>query len=675
MPMAAYVEQDRELIFALDIGTRSIVGVVGRMVKDRFKVLAVETAEYSKRTMMDGQIDDIAGVAALARAVTERLEHKLEVSLKRVSVAAAGRALRTQRGVFGLDLPEERAINAGDISEMEAGAVGEAEAALRSSEDGAQQFYLVGYTVSQYRLDNYPLTTLQGHSGKRAEVDVVATFLPSEVVDSLYTAMNHAELQVASMTLEPIAAMNAAIPAELRLLNLALVDIGAGTSDIALCRDGSVVGYTMVTQAGDEMTEAIMRAFLVDFQTAEYIKRSMNEEQLITYTNILGLEERVSDDEVMEVIREPMERLAGAIAQQILEINGGAPSALFLAGGGSKLRGFKTRMSQVMGMEEKRVALVGNNFAKSAFSDDLDLNNPEYATPLGIAISAGMGLLNDSYVVKLNGQTAKLFRNGSLNLRDILLMNGYSYSDLVGKTGQNLTITIDGRRMVYRGAPASPAVLKVNGEEAPITTLIHAGDHIDFTPAQNGANAERTLGAVLGDDFVGRALVNNAEVPLTTPLKQGDAVLTLRKVVLNQTAPAPEPAPVRDHLYIPGREVEETPVAAVPVAMPETPVAAPTMEEAPVMPKEEQMPEPVSEPEPQEAPAPVRRELSIFFNEQPFFLPGKESGEPYFLMDLLEYSGIDFKKLDRRVRMEVNGEECGFQTALQQGDHVLIRPE
>ncbi|MBR6678127.1 MAG: pilus assembly protein PilM, partial [Oscillospiraceae bacterium] len=406
--MAAYVEQDQELIFALDIGTRSIVGVVGRMVKDRFKVLAVESAEYSKRTMMDGQIDDIAGVAALARAVTERLEHRLEVTLKRVSVAAAGRALRTQKGVFGIDLSEERTINAGDISEMEAGAVGEAEAALRASEDSAQRFYLVGYTVAQYRLDNYPLTTLQGHSGKRAEADVVATFLPSEVVDSLYNAMQRAELQVASMTLEPIAAMNAAIPAELRLLNLALVDIGAGTSDIALCRDGSVVGYTMVTQAGDEVTEAIMKAFLVDFQTAEYIKRSMSEEHLISYTNILGLEERVSDEEVLEVIREPMERLAGAIAQQILEINGGAPSALFLAGGGSKLRGFRTRVSQVMGMEEKRVALVGTNFAKSAFSDDLDLNNPEYATPLGIAISAGMGLLNDSYVVKLNGQTAKL---------------------------------------------------------------------------------------------------------------------------------------------------------------------------------------------------------------------------------------------------------------------------
>lgn len=652
--MAAYTEQEKDLIFALDIGTRSIVGIVGRLVRDRFQVLAVESAEYSKRTMLDGQIDDIAGVAALARTVTDRLSHKLEVDLKRVCVAAAGRALRTQRGIFSADLPDDRAITANDIGEMEAGAVSVAEEALRAQDDAPQQFYLVGYTVAQYRLDNYPLMTLQGHSGKHAETEVVATFLPGEVVDSLYGAMQQAQLQVASMTLEPIAAMNAAIPAELRLLNLALVDIGAGTSDIALCRDGSVVGYTMVTQAGDEITETIMRAFLVDFQTAEYIKRSAGQEDLIHYTNILGLEERVSPQEVQETIREPMERLANAIAQQILEINGGAPSALFLAGGGSKLAEFKARIAAVMGMEEKRVALAGNNFARTAFSEEIDLNNPEYATPLGIAVSAGLGLLNDSYVVKLNGQTAKLFRNGSLTLKDLLLMNGYAYSDLVGKTGQGLSITVDGRRMIFRGEPASPAVLKVNGDNASITTLIHAGDHIDFTPAKSGANVEKTLGDVLGKDFVGRALVNNVEVPHDTKLRQGDAVLTLKKVVLTQEADSALEGPIS---VVPVVERQETSrIESVAVQLRELP-AEKSVEET------------------EEVQIPVRQDLSIFFNEEPFFLPGKESGEPYYLMDLLEYSGIDFKKLDRRVRMEVNGQECGFQTALAQGDHVTIRPE
>ena len=90
------------------------------------------------------------------------------------------------------------------------------------------------------------MTSLEGHTGQVLEAAVVATFLPSEVVDSLYAVMVEAGLEVASLTLEPIAALNAAIPEDIRLLNLALVDIGAGTTDIALCRDGGVVGLSLM---------------------------------------------------------------------------------------------------------------------------------------------------------------------------------------------------------------------------------------------------------------------------------------------------------------------------------------------------------------------------------------------------------------------------------------------
>ena len=344
--MADRKVQDQDLIFALDIGTRSVVGVVGRPVGDRLKVIDVEMAEHGKRAMMDGQIDDIKQVGALARTVTERLETRLGVHLERVCVAAAGRALRTQKGSFTLELPEEQSIDAEQISRLEAGAVSAAEEALQSDGSDRRQMFLVGYTVAQYRLDNYPMANLQYHTGRKAEADVVATFLPGEVVESLYAAMRNAGLQVSSMTLEPIAAMNAAIPAELRLLNLAMVDIGAGTTDIALCRDGSVVGYTMATVAGDEVTEAIMRSFLVDFRTAEEIKRSIGEsDELIRCRNILGQEERVAVSEVVQVIQEPMDKLADAIAKQILGVNGTPPSAVFLAGGGSKLAGLREKVA------------------------------------------------------------------------------------------------------------------------------------------------------------------------------------------------------------------------------------------------------------------------------------------------------------------------------------------
>ncbi|MFQ7855599.1 MAG: cell division FtsA domain-containing protein [Flavonifractor plautii] len=149
--------------------------------------------------------------------------------------------------------------------------------------------------------------------------------------------MQKAGLEVASMTLEPIAALNAAIPADLRLLNLALVDIGAGTSDIAVCRDGSVVGYTMATVAGDEITEALMRACLVDFPTAEAMKLELGRSKSVSFTDILGLEQTLPAEELFSLLDGPIQALADEIAQRICQVNGGPPSAVFLAGGGSKL--------------------------------------------------------------------------------------------------------------------------------------------------------------------------------------------------------------------------------------------------------------------------------------------------------------------------------------------------
>ena len=666
--MSEHKTQGNDLIFALDIGTRSVIGVVGKAEGDRFKVLDVETAEHKKRAMLDGQIDNIRQVAELARQVTQRLEERLDVTLERVCVAAAGRALQTQRGSFSLELPESGSITMEQIGQLETGAVSAAEEALQTEGDERRQLFLVGYTVTQYRLDHYPMTVLLDHSGREIEADVVATFLPGEVVESLYAAMRAAGLQVSSMTLEPIAAMNAAIPAELRLLNLALVDIGAGTTDIALCRDGSVTGYTMATIAGDEITETLMRAYLIDFQTAESIKRSLREGESVHYTDIMGLENELSYDEVMTELEEPMEKLASAIAEQVVSVNGAPPSALFLAGGGSKLNGLKERVAEKLNMDEKRVAVAGNNFAKSAYADTIKLDNPEYTTPLGIAVSAGMGLLNDSYVVLLNGQPAKLFRSGVMTLRDILLMNGYTYADMLGRTGKSLTLTLDGRHVVLRGEPAMPAVLTVNGEDAVLSAVVHAGDRVNFVPARSGADAHQTLGELL-PEFTGRALVNNQDAGPDTALQNGDVILTLTRPAevraAEEKAAAPmataEPeAPVAETLPVMSVEspaVEEKPEIPVTPVAPETPVTpvAPMAPTAPVMPA-----------------SPASGPMEITLNGEPLSLPGKGNGLPYYMMDLLQFSGLDLDHLDGPVRLEVNGEECGFRYVIKPRDCVTI---
>ena len=607
--------EEGELIYALDIGTRSVIGMLGALEQGRIRILALEKQPHARRAMLDGQIEEIDQVAGAVSLMTDRLEEASGRRLTRACVAAAGRALRTELGRSTLELSAPEALGHERIHQLEATAVANAEQALSTDGPEEQRFFLVGYTPTQFWLDHYPLTTLLGHTGQHLEAAVVATFLPSEVVDSLYAVMQKARLEVASMTLEPIAALNAAIPADLRLLNLALVDIGAGTSDIAVCRDGSVVGYTMATVAGDEITEALMRACLVDFPTAEAMKLELGRSKSVSFTDILGLEQTLPAEELFSLLDGPIQALADEIAQRICQVNGGPPSAVFLAGGGSKLPTLCARVAAALGIDAKRAALAGGYFQSSAYSDTFALSDPEYTTPLGIAVSAGLGLISDSYQVLLNGSPAKLFRSGSLTVLELLMMNGYRYSDLIGRSGKNLLLRIDGRRNVFYGSPAIPAQLAINGAEAAPSALIHAGDRIHFTPAQPGKDCVMTA-AELCTKLRCKAVQREGRLlEGHTVLQSGDCLERM------DAPPAPSPLPAR---------------------------------EAP-------------------AQASVPPQRHVFLNGQPLTLSPKPDGSPYRLLDLLERSGLDFQHLDRPVLTQINGVDSPFQQLLAEGDKIEIR--
>ena len=669
--------QEEDLIYALDIGTRSVIGMLGRVEEGRVRILAVEKQPHPKRAMMDGQIEDIAQVATVVSKVTQRLEKSMGRTLTRACVAAAGRALRMERGHGVLELAETGKIGEELMGKLEAAAVAEAEQVLRQGEADTQRLFLVGYTVTQLQLDNYPMVSLLGHTGRVLEADVVATFLPGEVIDSLYAVMQQAGLEVASLTLEPIAALNAAIPAELRLLNLALVDIGAGTSDIAICRDGSVVGYTMATVAGDELTEALMRGYLVDYRTAEEMKTALGKSQHITFTDILGMEQTCEAEEILDTVSTATASLVGEVADRVLELNGGPPSALFLAGGGSKFTSLREKMADALKMDDRRVAMAGAHFKTSAYSDVVELNDPEYTTPLGIAISAGLGLISDSYRILLNGRPAKLFRNGRLTALELLMMNGYSYRDLLGRNGKSVVLDVDGKRLAFHGEPSIPAQLRINGEEGRPSDVVHAGDRIEFVPAQDGVDRTvlaREVMEQLGVSELwmdGELVSPEEELPTRSQLESRSGGIPTQPAVRRAAAaptPVPDtPAPTpRARTAVP--EVAQAAAMSAPRAATTPPPAAPAPSAAPAAASGPGA-EPASEP-PQQIPT-IQHQFQL--NGQPLILPPKPDGAPYYLMDLLQYSGIDFKHLDRPVRLRVNGQGCTFQQKLEQNDQVEIR--
>ncbi len=670
-----------ELVFALDIGTRSIIGIVGKVEDDLFKVLAIESEEHSKRSMKDGQIENIEQVAQVAQRVKKRLESKLHVTLKKVCIAAAGRALRTQKASYEMQLEQTSHIDGELIGRLEIGAVTAAEEAFHkesSAEDEelGRGFFLVGYSVLSYYLDNLNISSLMDHKGKTLKAEVIATFLPREVVDSLYMTMQKCGLDVVSMTLEPIAAINAAIPKDLRLLNLALIDIGAGTSDIAVCRDGAVTGYTMATVAGDEITEVLMKQFLVDFQTAEQIKMQYAAQESLTFTNILGLEETVSRAQIEQLLTEPIGHLAGEIVKRVTELNNGAPSAVFLAGGGSKLAGLKEAVSEKFNMDAKRVAIAGGNFRLSAFSDQYDLNNPEYTTPLGIAVSSGLRLLQDSLQILLNGKPAKIFKSGTLKVIDVLMMNGYVYSHILGHSGKSVTVTVEGEKKVFYGERAIPAILKLNGVDASISDTVQVGDRVDFKPAVSGQDAQPTAAECLPEGISTEEwdiCINGEIAAPETGVKNGDEISFRKRVRIETAQPLqtqPEPEAETAPTVQPAPIIQSVQAEAVPTIqsaqphMPETLAAHAVQGLSPETPSETQ-----------QAAVQTTGSMQVTLNDKPLTLPPKAGGEPYYLMDLLEFSNLDFDNLNASVSLRVNGEESGFLQEIRHHDVIEIKSD
>lgn len=481
-------------IFALDIGTRTVVGIIGEYIDEKFHLVDYISVPHSKRAMVDGQVEDIKQVAKIVAQVKNILEERNNIQLNRVSIAAAGRALKTIQVSMDFDITEKEYITEDMVKSMEIEAIQKAQSQLDSTVSKGSAFYCVGHSVVSYKLDDYKMISLEGHKGETAEVNLIAAFLPSIVVEGLYAVMDMNGLEVASLTLEPIAAMNVIVPPEIRLINIALVDIGAGTSDIAVAKDGSVYAYAMATTAGDEITEEIIRTYLVDFNTAEELKQKCTDDdkEELEFRDILGIPHKLKASEIYQKLTPAVDILAETICNSIIEVNNGSPAAVFLVGGGSLIEGLPALVAKKLGIDESRVAIGGGDFLKNVDENGAKLG-AEYVTPVGIAVTTALEQGYDFSVITVNDKKVRAFDTKQLTVFEALNLAGYKSADIMGKSGRNLTYTMNGKRTVIKGGGFTASEVYVNDRPASVISNISQGDRIRFIPASSGENAKATL--------------------------------------------------------------------------------------------------------------------------------------------------------------------------------------
>ena len=483
-----------EKLFALDIGTRSVVGIILEVNEDQHHVADILVKEHKERAMVDGQIHNVLYVAELISEIKSALEEK-HGPLTKVSVAAAGRALKTEQASVTVNIKNRPIFTEEDIARLELQAVQQAQAQLlqQKEESKISHYYCVGYSVLYYRLDGEEIGSLLDQQGDEATIEVIATFLPRVVVESLLAALKRANLEMEALTLEPIAAINVLIPPTMRRLNVALVDIGAGTSDIAITDKSTIVAYGMVPTAGDEITEALSDHYLLDFPIAETAKRQMHTEEQIAIQDILGFDEFHPREEVLAAIMPAIENLAKAIGEEILRLNNNvAPKAVMLVGGGSLTPNLPEELCKVLDLPANRVAVRGIDAIQNLTRDESIPITPELVTPIGIAIAAKKAPIHYMSLT-VNEQIIRLFELKEMTVADAFLAANIRAKHLYGKPGHGLSLTVNGQDIFIPGGHGQPARILVNGEEASTKTQIKSGDRVELIEGKNGQVATATV--------------------------------------------------------------------------------------------------------------------------------------------------------------------------------------
>lgn len=682
-------------VFGLDIGTRNVVGTVGyRTEDDKFIVAAQCVKQHETRAMLDGQIHDIGKVGRIIGQVKAELEAQLNEPLSDVCIAAAGRVLKTVTTHVEYEYAEESIVTGEDIHTLDLLGIEKAQDILKEANDTQYKFYCVGYSVVKYFLNDEVFISLEDHKATKIGEDIIVTFLPEDVVDGLYSAVGQAGLTVANMTLEPIAAINVAIPENYRMLNIALVDVGAGTSDISVTKEGSIIAYGMIPYAGDELTELIVQHFLVDFKTAEAMKLASTTEEEVTYEDIMSISHTIPSKEIWDLVEPTVDKITSEVATKIMELNGDKTvSACFVVGGGGKIHGFTQMLAKKLELPEERVALRGEEVLKEVVFEQEDIHkDPLLVTPIGICLNY-YEQRNNFIMMKFNGERLKLYDNNRLTIVDAALQAGFPNDELFPKRGMPINFVVNGAARIARGEAGEPAIVTLNGRPANINTPLVPNCEVTIEPSTAGADAvytveqleeyhESTLTVIINGKTVvcpKFVEVNGQLEPGSYEIKEGDVIETRNYYTVRQVAEFMDVEVDTDHeilvnnrladfdtLVYENFTIDWTVLSFGVAPEPENRYNATISDTSSEVSAEDESQETKEE----EAPKETEGSVTVMVNGESVTMTGKQN---YIFVDVFDRYSFDLSAgKGRAIATLVNGKEAEFSQPLANGDNIEL---
>ena len=282
----------------------------------------------------------------------------------------------------------------------------------------------------------------------------------------------------------------------------------------------------MIPHAGDSLTEILAKTCLIDFGTAEMIKTAATQQEEIIYEDIMGMEQMITAKEVIDICQPEIEKMAKLAADTVRELNGGTPpSAVFIVGGGGKIKGFDDLIAAELGLDPKRVALRGEEIMRDIDFPEGALRDSTIITPIGICLTY-YDQYNNFIYITFNGNKVKLYDNNKLTVTDAAIQADFTREGLFPRRGEELRYSVNGQPHITKGEYGESAHVYVNGEEVNLSHNIRANDIIVLEEATLGASAHDKIADVA--EFSGRipVCINGDEMQLPKPVKVNGVPVT-----------------------------------------------------------------------------------------------------------------------------------------------------
>ncbi|MCB0480013.1 MAG: cell division protein FtsA [Flavobacteriales bacterium] len=378
--------QNEEFVVGLDIGTTKIAALVGK--KNEFgKLEILGMGKAPSPGVNRGVVTHITPTVEAIREAVKQAEERAGVVIREVNVGIAGQHIRSvqHHGTKIRDSFEEE-IKRADVEALR-------EEMFKLIMQPGEK--IIEVIPQEYIVDNeVGITDPVGMSGSRLEAKFHIIIAQIAAVNNIRKCIEKAGLEVLGITLEPLASVEAVIHEEEKEAGIALVDIGGGTTDLAIFQDNIIRHSAVIPFGGNIVSEDIREGCSIIRRQAEQLKLKFGsalasenlDNEIVSIPGIRGREAKEISVKNLAYIIEA--RMSEIIEQVYYEIkNSGFENKLIagivVTGGGAQLRHISQLFEFITGMET-RIGYPTEHLA----SGTEEITSPTFATGVGLVLCA-----------------------------------------------------------------------------------------------------------------------------------------------------------------------------------------------------------------------------------------------------------------------------------------------